>query len=191
MGYADSGLSWFTMTLVLVIRSAFDHGGMHTEQQRLLKCGSPDGQYKSYGEMMNSPIFSFWTMLFSSRFTMSCKKVSALSTYLSALDVTMPWPLCLTGTGLGRNGTEVDSEADFWMVCNTGGLCCEPVANNIGTKILFFLMTSSWRLPPYHHFSSLVRPPFSPSWWRNIWTWPPTRHCRVVMLRYLIPYSVV
>jgi hypothetical protein len=49
--------------------------------------------------MMNSPIFSFWTMLFSCRFTKSGKKVGALS----ALDVTMPWPLCFAGTGLGRN----------------------------------------------------------------------------------------
>jgi hypothetical protein len=69
----------------------------HTEQQRLARCGWTDGQYKSYGGMMNPSIFSFWTMLLSWRFTNSDKKVGA-----SALDVTIPWPLCFAETGLGR-----------------------------------------------------------------------------------------
>ena len=70
----------------------------HTEQQRLARCGWTDGQYKSYGGMMNPSIFSFWTTLLSWRFTNSGKKVGALS----ALDVTILWPLCFAETGLGR-----------------------------------------------------------------------------------------
>lgn len=70
----------------------------HTEQQRLLRWGSTDGQCKSYGGTTKFPIFSCWITLFSWTFTNSGKKIGT-----SALDVTMACPLCFTGTGFGRN----------------------------------------------------------------------------------------
>jgi len=79
----------------------------HTEQQRLLRfylLWFYRWTVQIIWRMMNSPIFSFWIMLFSNRFTKIGKKLGVLSTHLSALDVTMPWPLCFAGTGLGKNG---------------------------------------------------------------------------------------
>jgi len=69
----------------------------HTEQQRLLRWGSTDGQCKSYGGTTKFPIFC-WITLFSWTFTNSGKKIGT-----SALDLTMACPLCFTGTRFGRN----------------------------------------------------------------------------------------
>jgi len=100
-----AGLRWHSfLWFVALLMEAWYMA--HTEQQCLLRCSSTLGQYKSCGGKMNSSIFSFWTMLFSSRSTKSGKKVGAPS----ALHVTMPWPLCFAGTGLGRN----QHRSKFW-----------------------------------------------------------------------------
>jgi len=68
----------------------------HTEQQRLPRCDSADGEYKSYGGTMNSPSsHSGPCCSAAGLFTKNGKKVGLLSTHLSALDVTLeevpPW----------------------------------------------------------------------------------------------------
>ena len=63
------------------------------------------------------------------RLTKSDKKVSALS----ALDVTMLWPLCFARTGLGRNRHGSRFWSGLLHGVQHGGHCSEPVAKNIVT----------------------------------------------------------
>jgi len=107
-----AGLRWHSfLWFVALLMDAWYMLHTLNSNAYLIRCGSTDGQYKSYGGMMNGGwyCFAFWTMLCSSRFTESGKKVGTLST----LYVTMSWPLYFAGTGLVEIGTEVDSEANF------------------------------------------------------------------------------